>query len=175
MGRNSSETSDGPFNVVSGGQSGVDRAALDAAIAAGVPVGGWCPFRRQAEDGPIPPRYPLLETPSSEPAQRTEWNVRDSDGLLVLLLDAEPVGGTLLAFETARKLGRPSLSLKLSDPHPASIKKTLKWLRAEGVRALNIAGPRESESPGVGNAAREFLDQLFGLLAPDPPDETTER
>ena len=72
------------MEIVSGGQTGVDRAALDAALALGMRCGGWCPAGRWAEDGPIDPRYPLRETPSGDPAQRTEWNVRDSDATLIL-------------------------------------------------------------------------------------------
>ena len=70
--------------LISGGQTGVDRAALDAALAAGLPIGGWCPKGRLAEDGVIPLRYPLQETPSQQYAQRTRWNVRDADGTLIL-------------------------------------------------------------------------------------------
>src|SRR5690606_18077806 len=86
--------------VLSGGQTGVDRAALDAAFALGLPEDGWCPAGRGAEDGAIPTRYPLRETPSPDPAQRTLWNVRDSDATLVL--SPRPLaGGTLLARECA--------------------------------------------------------------------------
>lgn len=72
------------MKIVSGGQTGVDRAALDVAMALGLEIGGWCPAGRWAEDGPIDARYPLNETPSADPAQRTEWNVCDSDGTLIL-------------------------------------------------------------------------------------------
>ena len=70
--------------IISGGQTGVDRAALDVALELGLPCGGWCPRGRRAEDGPIDPRYPLTETPWDGYPQRTEWNVRDADGTLIL-------------------------------------------------------------------------------------------
>src|SRR5204862_1053873 len=88
--------------VVSGGQTGVDRAALDVALGLGLPCGGWCPKGRRAEDGPLPERYPLRETPWSGYPQRTQWNVRDSDGTLVLL-NGEPDRGTRLTIELAAR------------------------------------------------------------------------
>ncbi len=94
------------LRVVSGGQTGVDRAALDVAMERGMAAGGWCPAGRWAEDGPIPTDYLLRETPSAEPAQRTEWNVRDSHGTLLLVTDAASAG-TELTREAARWLGRP--------------------------------------------------------------------
>ena len=87
--------------IISGGQSGVDRAALDAALAAGLELGGWCPKGRRAEDGPIADRYPLNETDCESYATRTRWNVRDSDATLILC-DAEPAGGTALTIECCR-------------------------------------------------------------------------
>jgi hypothetical protein len=107
----------GLVRVVSGGQTGVDRAALDAALACGLPCGGWCPRGRRAEDGPIDPGYPLRETPGDDYAERTEWNVRDSDATLVL------------------------------------------------VAVLNVAGPRESQNPGIAAEARTFLERLFRLTS----------
>src|SRR2546426_6950977 len=100
--------------VISGGQTGVDRAALDVALELGVPAGGWCPKGRKAEDGSLAPCYPLTETPSEEYWQRTEWNVRDSDGTLVLTRGA-PTEGTAYTIEVAKKLGRPCLVLDLRD------------------------------------------------------------
>src|SRR5215217_2323846 len=93
------------MKIVSGGQTGVDRAALDVALELGIECGGWCPAGRQAEDGPIDARYPLRETPSADPAQRTEWNVRDSDATLLLTTGAASPG-TELTREVARRLGR---------------------------------------------------------------------
>ena len=128
--------------IVSGGQTGVDRAALDAARTTGVRSGGWCPKGRRAEDGTIPTQYSLQETPSEDPAQRTEWNVRDSDGTLVLTL-GEPTGGTALTVETAARLGKPCLILDLTQtPRPADV---LSWSSQHGIQVLNVADlPRPS-------------------------------
>jgi hypothetical protein len=147
------------LTVVSGGQTGVDRAALDAAQAAGLPCDGHCPRGRIAEDGPIPSRYPLRETPSPETAQRTEWNVRDSDATLVITAGA-PAGGTAAAVGFARRLGRPLrvLDLDATPPDPAALRA---WLGREGVARLNVAGPRESECPGIGARARRVMDALL--------------
>lgn len=140
--------------IVSGGQSGVDRAALDAAAAAGLARGGWCPRQRWAEDGPIPAEYPLAETPERDPAQRTAWNVRDSDATLVLLR-GRPRGGTALSIARARATGRSLRVVDLAaDPDPLQV---AAWLRSSGVRVLNVAGPRESQVPGIYAEARAFL------------------
>lgn len=148
--------------VVSGGQTGVDRAALDTALERGISIGGWCPKGRRAEDGSIPARYPLKETPLEKYAQRTAWNVRDSDATLVLL-GAEPVGGTLLTLEEAREQGRPHLVVRLGKESRGEEAK--EWLSAEKARVLNVAGPRESEEPGIYERARSFLNLLFIALA----------
>ena len=144
--------------IVSGGQTGVDRAALDAALARGLPCGGWCPRGRRAEDGEIGPHYPLRETPSSDYPQRTEWNVRDSDGTLVLTR-GRPSGGTALTIALARGHGRPVLVLDLGqDPDPAEVPR---WAEARAVTVLNIAGPRESQQPGIQDEARDFIDKAL--------------
>lgn len=143
-----------PPTLVSGGQTGVDRAALDVAMERGIPCGGWCPAGRAAEDGPIAARYPLHETPSADPAQRTEWNVRDSDGTLLLVTGAHSPG-TELTHDVARRLGRP-VSLWHLDalPDPDAFRR---WLQSHNIRTLNVAGPRESESPGVYVSALDWL------------------
>lgn len=146
--------------IVSGGQSGVDRAALDAALAAGIPIGGWCPAGRWAEDGPIPALYPLAETPSADPAQRTRWNVRDSDATLILT--PRPArGGTLLTIEVARALGRPHLVLDPFEDPPAAADG---WLRQWDGGVLNAAGPRESEAAGVYGRTRAWLATALGAV-----------
>jgi hypothetical protein len=140
------------LTIVSGGQTGVDRAALDVAMERGMPCGGWCPAGRLAEDGAIDPRYPLRETPSADPAQRTEWNVRDSDGTLLLITDAHSPG-TKLTHDVARRLGRPVFEARLDAPADAF----RRWLQIHNIRTLNVAGPRKSESPGAYAAARDYL------------------
>ena len=140
--------------IISGGQTGVDRAALDVALALGIPCGGWCPRGRRAEDGAIDLRYPLTETPREEYPQRTEWNVRDSDGTLILTR-GQPGGGTALTMSLARNSAKPYRVADLSaDPDAASIRL---WAEPQHIKVLNIAGPRESENPGIYAQAVEFL------------------
>lgn len=137
----------------------MDRAALDAALELGTACGGWCPKGRRAEDGPIPERYPLRETPAARYAQRTAWNVRDSDGTLVL--HRGRFGrGTRLTLRLAEEMGRPCLCLDLAEgPDPALV---ARWAAEHGVGALNVAGPRESESPGLHDQAFRFLAEALG-------------
>ena len=143
--------------IISGGQSGVDRAALDAALAAGLELGGWCPKGRRAEDGPIADRYPLTETDCESYATRTRWNVRDSDATLILC-DAEPTGGTALTIEYCRLLDKPFL---ICSPASGSIEDPLEWITLHKPKILNVAGPRESTDMPVYEAARVFLFKLF--------------
>jgi hypothetical protein len=105
-----------PFSkIVSGVQTGADRAALDWALAPGVPCGGWCPKDRKAEDGPIDARYPLKETSSASYIQRTEWNVRDSDATILFSIEPTLTGGSLRTMEFARKHRRVHLHLCAAD------------------------------------------------------------
>jgi len=144
--------------VISGGQTGVDRAALDAAMAAGIPVGGWCPKGRRAEDGPIDPHYPLTETESADYRERTERNVRDADATLIL--SPRPLtGGTL---ETARACERWSRPFLVVDPKaPDAAGRIREWLARIRPKTLNIAGPRESQQPGIGDEVRKLLARVF--------------
>ena len=148
--------------VVSGGQTGADRAALDAAMESGIPVGGWCPKHRRAEDGPIPDRYPLKETPSPKVEQRTAWNVRDSDGTLILVLD-DADAGTNTTIERAQARGRPVRVVQLQGTAPADerIEETRRWMAEKNICVLNVAGPRESNAPGLYDASVVFLAALF--------------
>lgn len=134
------------FTIVSGGQSGADRAGLDWAIAHGVAHGGWCPKGRKCEDGRIPPEYQLSETPSSAYLQRTEWNVRDSDATLIFTMTQALDGGSKRTADFAQKLGKPFLRIR-PGVHPKFI---ARFLARHSVRRLNIAGKRESGAPGVG-------------------------
>ena len=144
--------------IMSGGQTGVDRAALDIALELGIPCGGWCPKGRRAEDGMIPERYPLEETPSTAYPERTEWNVRDSDGTLVLTL-GRPDGGTALTVGLARRLKKPCRVVQLVDD--PDIDGVRSWIEAKDIHILNVAGPRESENPGIYFKACEFLHRLL--------------
>ncbi len=146
------------LKVVSGGQSGVDRAALDAARSAGLPCGGSCPRGRWAEDGPIPARYPLVETDSADPSVRTERNVRDADATLILAR-GPLTGGTAPTRACAVRLGRALRVVDLAGA--ADVAATRAWLEAEDVRVLNVAGPRESGAPGIYDEARTFLGALL--------------
>lgn len=149
------------MKIVSGGQTGVDRAALDAARAAGLAVGGWIPRGRMTEADPLDETYPLIETPSVRYSQRTEWNVRDTDGTLVLTRGI-PEGGTAYTIEAARRLQRACLVLDLEQrPGPADV---VAWLKANRVSVLNVAGPRESKQPGIYRQAYQFLEVVIRLL-----------
>ncbi len=155
--------------IISGGQSGVDRAALDAARALAIPCGGWCPRGRRAEDGPIDPAYPLVETSSDDYAQRTEWNVRDADGTLVLSR-GELTQGTALTVELARRLSKPCLVIDLD--HLPSDEPVGVWLEDHRIAVLNVAGPRESKCPGIYRDALVFLQHALSAAARrlcDPP------
>jgi putative molybdenum carrier protein len=145
--------------IVSGGQTGVDRAALDVALALEVPCGGWCPRERRAEDGPIPDRYPLTETPTASYPERTESNVRDSDGTLILT-EGPPHGGTALTIELAGRLNKPYLVVDLTTCPAADTVQA--WLRSHRIGVLNVAGPREGERPGIYTRAAGFLRQVLG-------------
>lgn len=148
--------------IVSGGQTGVDRAALDVAMAHGIACGGWVPRGRRAEDGRVPDVYPLRETRSGAYGERTRLNVRDADATLIITR-GEPCGGTALTIASAERLRRPYLVVDLSaSADPAMVRG---WLAALAVRVLNIAGPRESGCPGIHAQATAFLGAL--LATPD--------
>jgi hypothetical protein len=142
------------FRIVSGGQTGADRAALDWAIARGILHGGWCPRGRRAEDGRIPGRYELIETPSREYEQRTRWNVRDSDGTLIVSRASKLMGGSAYTVRCAERLARPWLHV-----HPgASDAQTIRaFLERARIRTLNVAGPRASGDEGI-------YDYVIGVL-----------
>ncbi|MEA5573857.1 putative molybdenum carrier protein [Calothrix sp. UHCC 0171] len=149
------------LKIVSGGQTGADRAALDWAIAHQVSHGGWCPKGRKAEDGILDARYNLTETPSSEYSERTEWNVRDSDGTVIFSIDKEIFEGTLLTVELAKKYEKPCIHIcrNLTDINPVS--QFQLFLSKFGIVNLNIAGTRASGEPEVYQFVREILDRAF--------------
>ena len=145
------------MKIVSGGQTGVDRAALDAAIAIGLGHGGWCPAGRLAEDGTVPSRYQLVETATADYAFRTEQNVLDSDATLILF-EGRLRGGTLLTRKCCERWQKPHLVVRLADDSAAAASR---WLAETAPRTLNVAGPRESSAPGIEDRARQFLIRLL--------------
>ena len=148
--------------IISGGQTGVDRGALDAAIFLGIDHGGWCPRGRLAEDGLIPSRYELTETDSAKYPVRTAQNVIDSDGTLILY-ECELQGGTSLTLRLAKEHGKPCLAIDLASPLDTEL--ACGWIADHAISVLNIAGPRESSAPGITDAARSFIVQLLGSEA----------
>jgi Circularly permutated YpsA SLOG family len=151
--------------IVSGGQTGADRAALDWAIMRGVAHGGWCPKGRKAEDGVIDSRYSLTETPSEVYSQRTEWNVRDSDGTAVFSVRSELRGGSLLTVELAGWYNKPIIHLCAQDERTNHAQELRAFIEKFGISVLNIAGPRESDEPEVYRFVSRVLDQA-GADAP---------
>jgi hypothetical protein len=144
--------------IISGGQTGVDRAALDVALELRIPCGGWCPKGRKAEDGPIDIRYPLKETNSANYRIRTERNVRESDGILIFTW-RKPRGGTALTIKFAQKYKKPYLIVDLSEGgDPETVRK---WEEVNKIKLLNIAGLRESELPGIYHRTVAFLQEVF--------------
>ncbi len=145
------------IKIVSGGQTGVDRAALDAAISMQVEHGGWCPRGRIAEDGCIGKQYILRETRQADYETRTEANVMKSDGTLVLCRH-RPDGGTLLTILLCAIHGKPVLLIqpkaKCTRQH---LLKTLSWIEKNGIKVLNVAGPRASKDAGIYGIAYDFI------------------
>jgi hypothetical protein len=148
-----------PQTIVSGGQTGVDRAALDAAIAIGLGHGGWCPRGRLSEDGSIPSRYELRETESPDYPVRTEQNVIDSDATLILY-EGRLKGGTLLTTRICRRQGKPVLSVRIDVKHVPTVRL---WLAERQPAVLNVAGPRESTAPGIFDRSMQFLLRVFAV------------
>ena len=159
------------MKIISGGQTGVDRAALDVAIERGLDWGGWCPKGGWAEDFPNPPgllaKYShLRETPGPHPLQRTEWNVRDSDATLIIT-DSGGLSvsiGTRRAHRWAHQHGKPELVVDASDGKGAA--HAVEWLRAQRKRfgphmSLGIGGPRESEAPGIYCRAKTIIATIL--------------
>jgi hypothetical protein len=163
------------MKLLTGGQSGVDRAVLDVALARGIDYGGWCPKGGWAEDFPDPPgllaKYPhLRETPLADPAQRTEWNVRDADACMIVVeaggLDAS--AGTALARELAHSSRKPLLIVNLRENDV--LKQSVLWIRVQHAKhgsglKLAIGGPRESEAPGIYARSAEFLGTMIDDVA----------
>ncbi len=154
------------IKIVSGGQTGVDQGALQAALDRAQRCGGWCPEGRKAEDGKIPDRFPVTELKGGGYFERTRRNVIDSDA--TVLIHFGPVrGGTALTQQFCRETGRPNLAVDASSTDTdTAVARLLSFVREHQVSVLNVAGPRESGAPGAGESARRivgaFLDQWSG-------------
>ncbi len=144
--------------IISGGQTGIDRAALDTAIELAIPHGGWCPKNRKALDGKIDDKYRLTETPSENYSQRTQWNVRDSDGTLILGW-GKPHGGTALTCQLADNINKPLFIVDLCKPF--SIDDFNLWIKQHQIEILNIAGPRHSKAKDIYDKAKFALKQFL--------------
>lgn len=144
--------------LISGGQTGVDRAALDVALAMGIPCGGWCPQGRRAVDGEIPAKYPLKETKAQNYNKRTKLNVQDADGTLILH-QGELSGGTAYTAYLAEKMGKSHLVVDLAQS--SNPQDMVDWLEQQGIRVLNIAGPREDKCPGIHEQVSRFLRNVL--------------
>lgn len=151
------------LKIVSGGQTGVDRAALDVAIEWDIPHGGWVPKGRKAEDGVIPMHYQVREMPTDCYADRTEQNVRDSDGTLILSRgDLE--GGSRLTLDLALRHERPVLHVDLARQNAFQTAQAIQaFIRRHGIRTLNVAGPRASKDPEIYDLACKVLKAALYL------------
>lgn len=148
--------------IVSGGQTGADRAAFDFALQVGIDCGGWVPKGQIAEDGIIPAKYPnLIETESDDSGERTERNVRDSDGTL-LVTRGTPTGGSAFTLQAVARLNKPVLHVDLEGESVTPVSRRLRqWLQAIRPSVLNIAGPRNSEDPEIYELTTVLLEKTF--------------
>jgi len=148
--------------IISGGQTGVDQAALDVAIELGIPHGGWIPKGRKTENGALPDKYRLKEMPTSSYAKRTEQNVIDSEGTLIISL-GPLTGGSELTHKTAMLHDRPCLHIDLGTLNTLQAVKTVRsWIVRHGIEILNIAGPRAKENPEIYDMAAKTLKAVLG-------------
>ena len=154
------------LRILSGGQTGVDRAALDFAIAQQIPHGGWCPAGRRAADGLLDARYQLVETESSGYRQRTKHNVRDADATLIIYR-GRLEGGSLLTRDLATGHGKPLLLCDLHAPTEELLAAWQDWLVSHPIAILNIAGPSEARNPGIYLQASTLLG-LFWSTEHEP-------
>jgi hypothetical protein len=147
------------FTIVSGGQTGADRAALDFAIRACIPHDGWCPRGRLAEDGRLDPCYQLRETPAAKYEERTRWNVRDSDATLVVTIRAKPTGGTALTLGSARQQRKPCLHIarETTSTVEDGAERIAEFIAEHKIERLNVAGPRASQEPEITAFVYELL------------------
>ena len=148
--------------IVSGGQTGADRAALDFALHIGIECGGWVPKGRMAEDGVIPAHYPnLVETDSDDPNIRTELNVRDADATILITRGA-PTGGSAFTAEVAMRLDKPILHVDLlRKSMDQVVPEVCRWMQDLHPAILNVAGPRASDDPAIYDLTKVLLEEAI--------------
>lgn len=150
--------------ILSGGQTGADQGALDAAIRLGIPHGGWVPKGRKTETGRLPDRYSLRESPSGRYADRTERNVLDADGT-VIISHGSLSGGSELTRKMAIRHNRPWIHIDLNHNTKFQASMVLsKWVKSNRIEVLNVAGPRASHDPDIYNAVAGIIESAFFLL-----------
>lgn len=143
--------------IISGGQTGADRAALDWAMKNGIPHGGWCPKGRKSEDGKIPDIYQLQEMESSDYLERTRKNVISSNGTVIFTLSPSLSGGSKRTVEIACDYMKPFLHISFYTPNPDL--SLIEFLRKHEITVLNIAGSRASKESGIESLVKSVLDQ----------------
>jgi hypothetical protein len=149
------------LKIISGGQTGVDRAALDVALKHGIECGGWCPAGRLDEFGKIPGKYPLTELPDGNFDKRTLQNVRDSEAT-VAMYDVDLRGGTKYAIECCEQLKRPYLLIDAATISPEEAAKLIVDLvHKHKIHILGVGGPRASEWPGGYDYAFRALEKFL--------------
>jgi hypothetical protein len=156
--------------LISGGQTGVDRGALIGAAIQGVKHGGWCPKGRLAEDGKIPPEFPMTEATSDKYEDRTRLNVECADATLILTYEREPTGGTKLTLDLAQQIQQPVMVMTLEraatiEQDKAAAKAIRAWIAAKQPKTLNVAGPRESKAAGIKDHAAQVISLVFQTRA----------
>ena len=159
-----------PDKIVSGGQTGVDQGALDFALMHGMDCGGWCPKGRECETGRIPDKYPLLEISSDDYNERTRRNILTADATLVITARGRMEEGTRLTLSWAGEYQKPYYHLDLDEmqvPDKPLMQDLKKWLAEHPVNTLNVAGNRESTSPGICKITVKILEDLYGITGQD--------
>jgi hypothetical protein len=143
--------------IISGGQTGADQAALDVAIELGIPHGGWIPKGRKTERGPLPSKYQVQEMPTASYPARTEQNVKDSDGTLIIS-HGELTGGSDFTREMAEKHNKPWMHVDANQLSvEAAVQVVQAWIRGNDIRVLNVAGPRASKDPRIHTTTQQIL------------------
>jgi hypothetical protein len=156
--------------IVSGGQTGADRAALDVAIRWNIPHGGWVPKGRLAENGPLPDIYQLAEMPTDHYTARTEQNVIDSDGTLIIA-SGKLTGGSDYTRKMTLKHKKQLLGIDLARTHPSEAASLIaSWIQLQRIEVLNVAGPRASEEPDIYGNVRHILELAIKMLKSAKPE-----